>query len=86
MRNSIISLLIIVCSSVVSGQDTLQLPPLLRFNDGSEVKSVRDWEKRRKEIRSIFENEVYGTAPVVPKNIKFRIVQEDKNALNATDP
>ncbi len=82
MRNSIISLLIIVCSSVVSGQDTLQLPPLLRFNDGSEVKSVRDWEKRRKEIRSIFENEVYGTAPVVPKNIKFRIVQEDKNALN----
>ncbi len=39
------------------------LPDPLIFNNGSEVKKKKQWEKRRTEIFKIFENEVYGVAP-----------------------
>lgn len=38
------------------------LPSLLAFEDGSEVKTIADWERRRSEIRELFENHVYGKA------------------------
>ena len=39
------------------------LPDPLIFNDGSKVKSKKDWDKRRAEIFKMFENEVYGISP-----------------------
>ena len=52
------------------------LPDLLTFNDGIKVTSKEDWEKRRKEIFSILENEIYGT-PVPFKKFNTE-VSEDK--------
>ncbi|HLN54947.1 MAG TPA: hypothetical protein VK207_03080 [Bacteroidales bacterium] len=39
------------------------LPDPLIFKDGGKVQNSKDWEKRRAEICSIFENEVFGIAP-----------------------
>ena len=39
------------------------LPDPLVFNDGSNVVSKKDWEKRRAEIYHIFEKEVFGVVP-----------------------
>jgi hypothetical protein len=42
------------------------LPDPLTFNNGSKVKSARDWTRRRAEIVELFDREVYGRRP---KNI-----------------
>ena len=38
------------------------LPDALTFENGRKVKTVKQWEKRRKELLSLFEEEMYGTA------------------------
>jgi hypothetical protein len=42
------------------------LPDPLTFNNGSKVKSAKDWTRRRAEIVELFDREVYGRRP---KNI-----------------
>ena len=44
-----------------------KLPPLLKFEDGSEVKDAADWEKRRGEIRKYAVDLQYGTQPPAPE-------------------
>lgn len=51
------------------------LPKLLEFNDGTKVKDINDWIKRREEIKKILINEEYGwflkeQVKIVSKNIK----------------
>lgn len=81
MRTSIFCFLIAISVCLAYGQDTLNIPPLLKSNNGSEIKSVADWQKQKKEILSIFEHEMYGTSPVLPKGVKYRIVYENNNAF-----
>jgi len=42
------------------------LPPLLRFEDGAQVKDAADWERRRQELLGLFEQWVYGPMPPDP--------------------
>lgn len=42
------------------------LPNPLVFNDGSQVKDLKDWNIRREEILEEFDNEIYG---IIPRNI-----------------
>ncbi len=58
------------------------IPAALKFMDGKEVQTVKDWEKRRKEIKEVFDKEVYGIAPKVPNLYKYTLVDEDNNALD----
>lgn len=44
-------------------------PELMRFQDGTEVKSPCDWEKRRKELVKILEENLYGATPVKPASV-----------------
>ncbi|MFK7766993.1 MAG: acetylxylan esterase [Mariniblastus sp.] len=56
-----------------------QLPKLLEFNDGSEVKTKSDWPARRSEILGLFKEHVYGTMPPRPKQSAspdFDVVKE----------
>jgi hypothetical protein len=39
------------------------LPNVVAFEDGSVIKNVADWEKRRVEILDIFSKKVYGVSP-----------------------
>ena len=78
-----ISIFIVIIFSVVflQAQGDINLPPLLQFGDGSEVETVKDWRKRRVEIQSVFEQEMYGVSPQLPRGVKFSVVAEDKNAF-----
>jgi hypothetical protein len=58
------------------------LPELLRMSDGTPVKTVKNWErKRRPEILRLFEKYEYGTMPGKAKDIHF-VLRESGRALN----
>ncbi|MDY3845934.1 MAG: hypothetical protein SOZ62_03370 [Eubacteriales bacterium] len=54
--------------------NSLDLPKLLRFNNGDTVKNQDDWEKRRCEIKEILQKEEYGYLPPV---IPFKVTVEE---------
>lgn len=60
------------------------LPDPLIFNNGSEVKKKKQWDKRRSEIFKLFETEVYGVAPLWDGEIISSELSSDINALNGT--
>jgi hypothetical protein len=58
------------------------LPELLRLSDGTAVTDSTVWmEKRRPEIRALFENEVYGRVPEQSITANVSLVSHDRNAL-----
>ena len=58
------------------------LPDVLVFNDGTPVASKKDWDKRRSEIYSIFEKEVFGVVPEWKGQVKPTLVSEKADALD----
>lgn len=59
------------------------LPDVLTLRNGKKVTTEREWmKKRRPELLHLFETQVYGKAPARPKDLHFRLLTEDKNALN----
>lgn len=60
-----------------------KLPELMVMLDGSTVKNATEWNtKRRAEILDLFSKNVYGVIPPPTRDISFKIVEEDKNALD----
>ena len=59
-----------------------KLPDPLMFNAGKPVKTAKDWLKRRIELYSIFEKEMYGKVPVGKVTSTFSEVSLDENACN----
>ena len=57
------------------------LPDPLVFNDGKPVRTPKDWAKRRAEILTLFETNMFGRSPKPPKHPRFEVVDVDKNAL-----
>lgn len=59
------------------------LPDVLTLNNGQKVVTIKEWvKKRRPELIHLFETQMYGKAPAHPKDLHFRVLTEDKNALN----
>lgn len=53
------------------------LPDLLTTQNGATVKTVKDWEaKRRPEVLALFEEHMYGRAPGRPAKLSFQVVEE----------
>src|SRR5450756_529899 len=52
------------------------LPDPLRFLDGRAVRTPRDWEARRTEIRQLFEKYDLGTFPPKPKLDRAVVLDE----------
>ena len=50
-----------------------KLPSLLTFEDGSEVKTPSDFEKRRAEIKHILQEKEYGIIPPKPDHMKVEV-------------
>lgn len=59
------------------------LPDPLVMANGKQVLSAKDWtKKRRSEILDLFATQVYGKMPKHPKDMHFKIMSEDRQALN----
>ena len=43
--------------------ETDELPELMRFTDGREVKTPEDWKRRRKELLDLYSEYMYGYMP-----------------------
>ena len=58
------------------------LPDPLMMQDGTPVKSAKDWtEKRRPEVLELFREQVYGRSPGRPSGLQFKVIQNDDTAL-----
>lgn len=42
------------------------------FTDGSKVKSAADWDRRREQLKQLFEDYEYGTLPPAPEKLEIR--------------
>jgi hypothetical protein len=59
------------------------LPDPLILSNGTKVTDAKTWRaKRRKEILSLFEQEIYGKSPYKPKSMKFEFKSVDEKALD----
>ena len=59
------------------------LPDALMTFDGTKITTIEKWSKiRRPELFAFFENQVYGKVPGKLDDIYFKMLEENKNALN----
>ncbi len=59
-----------------------ELPDPLVMLDGTPVRTRDDWfNKRRPELKALFEHYMYGKAPPPPDNLTARIVRTDEKCL-----
>jgi len=60
-----------------------KLPDVLVTHEGKKVDNTKEWEKnRRREILELFRTNVYGRVPSTPYTRSFKLINEDKNAMN----
>lgn len=60
-----------------------QLPKLLVTTNDQTISTPKEWENvRRPEILKLFEDHVYGQVPKDFSHIKFKVVNQDKKAMN----
>jgi dienelactone hydrolase len=68
-------LMTIACAQGGVGND---LPSLMHFPDGTPVRSMEDWEKRREQVRSMMVEHFIGTFPSsVPPVVETGIVSDE---------
>ena len=61
------------------------LPQLLKSEEGFSIESIAQWEQiRRSEILDLFRDQVYGRVPDAELQIHYRVVFEDREALQGT--
>ena len=76
--------------SAAWGQDTQELlvaplPELLKSEAGLFIESLAHWEDiRRDEILKMFEDHVYGRIPESDVRVNYRVLKEDREALQGT--
>jgi hypothetical protein len=59
-----------------------ELPDPLVTLDGQRVKSKKDWfDKRRPELKGLFQHYMYGFLPPRPENLSFKVERIDRQAL-----
>lgn len=61
------------------------IPQVLVFKNGKPVKSVRDWKRRRSEIREDLDREIYGRTPMNLPKVKWEVIGQTKET-NGTFP
>jgi hypothetical protein len=58
------------------------LPDPLVFNDGTPVRTVEDWSRRRAELLDLFRTHVYGRSPQPPARVlPSEVFDTDENSL-----
>ena len=71
---------------VVDTMPPVDLPELLKASDGTEIKTVEQWEaKRRPELLDFFTRNMHGTRPVErPADLKFTPISPDCEMLGGS--
>lgn len=57
-----------------------QLPELMRLQSGATVRSLEDWNYRRKELITLAQSWVYGQLPDAPKQVQCELLHEARIA------
>ncbi len=57
------------------------LPDPLHFLDGSPVRTADDWQRRRKELKQLFEHYMYGPLPTLPVAVRGEVLYENREAF-----
>jgi (4-O-methyl)-D-glucuronate---lignin esterase len=71
-----------ILATFTGGGMALELPDPLVMNDGAPVKTRKDWEqKRRPELKALFQQEMYGQLPPKPKKVDFKVGREHADFL-----
>lgn len=78
-------LLVLLSPAIAAAADQLtyqypDLPPLLPFLDGTRVRTLDDFERRKDEIRDLFETYFFGTFPKKPPGLLTAKVLDEKQA------
>ncbi len=92
MKTALLSAFLLIFSGALFGQafvanydeakmPAYTLPDPLLFNNEQPVKDAVGWTKRRAEILELFENEVYGKTPTGKVHLAFRVISENREAL-----
>jgi endo-1,4-beta-xylanase len=90
MRTAVVVAILVLCAGVGPGvaadkkspkpagelPKVKELPNPFTFADGSPVRTKADWERRRKEIKDLFQDYMYGHLP--PKPEKMTVKRGDK--------
>jgi hypothetical protein len=59
-----------------------EMPDPLVARDGSRIETKRDWfQKRRPELKTLFDHSMYGAAPDAPAVVSSKVVREDARFL-----
>ncbi len=59
-----------------------QLPDVLKMADGTMVKTIRQWNKKRRlEIINILTQQMYGQSPARPAKMMFKVIDNEEDAL-----
>lgn len=59
------------------------LPDILVTKSGKKITTAREWKiERRPEILELFRENVFGRVPATPYTRSFKVVYEDKNAMD----
>src|SRR5438105_1644717 len=65
-----------------------ELPNPFTFADGSPVRNKDDWARRRKELKNLFQDYMYGHLPAKPKSMTIKrgdVVTDEANKVNIQD-
>jgi hypothetical protein len=93
LRASIFTLLLTGAAAIASAQPAgtnydeakvpnYTLPDPLTLNDGGRVKNAKQWETRRRpEVFTLLEREMFGRAPGRPDKMSFELTSIDTNAI-----
>jgi len=72
-------------NSTESNDSLYLLPDPLVFKNGSKVKTVKQWEKRKLEIKEDFDREIYGRVPADTPAVTWKVLSE-KDTMNGSYP
>jgi hypothetical protein len=62
-----------------------EFPDLLTMRDGTRIATKKDWEeKRRPELKALFQHYMYGRFPSAPAGVTARLLFEDAKAFGGT--
>lgn len=83
LKSCLILLFVITKSYAQTIETTSPLPDALKTIDGITIDKVSDWEKKRRpEILTLFEDNIYGQMPKKFDKISYKTTNEVANAMN----
>ena len=93
MKELIITFVFLTCYSSLQAQERQPnydetkvpeyvLPDVLKTSNGKLVRNKEEWEgSRRREIMTLFENNIYGEMPKLYDSIRYSITNENKKSM-----